>query len=94
MFLCSGHISAADSKANYFGEYLGKRSVVGTIMKNPIWAICERLSEIQAVIESHLETGTYRTDEVAWLISEILSEDGLREAMDTVGYLPPNAPRH
>ena len=63
-------------------------------MKNPIWAICERLSEIQTVIDSHLETGTYRTDEVPRLISEILSEDGLREAMDTVGYLPPNAPRH
>ena len=63
-------------------------------MKNPIWAICERLSEIQTVIESHLEAGTYRTDEVPWLISEILSEDGLREAMDTVGYLPPSTPRH
>ncbi len=66
----------------------------GTVMKNPIWAICERLSEIQAILEAHLEAGKYRTDEVPHLIREILSEDGLREAMDTVGYLSPNVPRH
>jgi hypothetical protein len=63
-------------------------------MKNPIWSICERLSEIQAILEDHLEAGKYRNDELPWLISEILSEDGLREAMHRVGYLQPNAVRH
>jgi hypothetical protein len=63
-------------------------------MRHPIWAICERLAEIQAILEDHLEAGKYRTDEVPWLINEILSEDGLREDMRLVGYLQPNAPRH
>lgn len=68
--------------------------VMGRSMKNPIWAICERVVEVQAILEDHLETGKYRRDELPRLISEILGEEGLREAMDAVGYLRPDAPRH
>ena len=63
-------------------------------MKDAAWAICDRLVEVQAIVEEHLETGKYRKDEVAWLISEILSEEGLREAMHSIGYVEPGIVRH
>ncbi len=63
-------------------------------MKNAVWAICERLAEIQAILEDHLETGIYSREEVPRLINEILSEEGLREAMDAVGYAGPSIVRH
>jgi hypothetical protein len=63
-------------------------------MKEAVWAICERLAEIQALLEDHLETGIYKREEVPRLINEILSEEGLREALDAVGYLAPSIKRH
>jgi hypothetical protein len=63
-------------------------------MKDAAWEVCERVAEVQAILQEHIETGKYQTDEVAWLISEILSEEGLREAMDSIGYLGPSTPRH
>jgi hypothetical protein len=63
-------------------------------MKKAVWAICDRLVEVQAILQEHLETGKYRKDEVAWLIAEILSEEGLSEAMHSIGYLEPSAVRH
>ena len=63
-------------------------------MKDAAWAVCERVAEIQQILQDHLEAGKYRIDEVAWLINEILSEDGLREAMHKLGYLGPTALRH
>jgi len=62
-------------------------------MKEAAWAICDRLVEVQAILEEH-QAGKYRKDEVAWLIGEILSEEGLREAMHSVGYLEPSIVRH
>ena len=63
-------------------------------MKHAVWAICERIAEVQAILEDHLETGKYRINEVPFLINEILSEDGLRDAMNAVGYLKSNIVRH
>jgi hypothetical protein len=62
-------------------------------MKHAVWEICERIAEVQAILED-LETGKYRKNEVPFLINEILSEDGLREAMNAVGYLKSNVVRH
>jgi hypothetical protein len=64
------------------------------MMKDAVWAICERIAEVKALIEDHLEHGKYQTSEVPWLVNEILSEDGLREAMLAVGYLLPKPARH
>jgi hypothetical protein len=63
-------------------------------MNNAVWAICEHLAEVQAILQAHLESGIYTSDEVPWLINEILSEDGLREAMDALGYPRATAQRH
>jgi hypothetical protein len=63
-------------------------------MKDAVWAICEHIAEVKALVEEHLESGKYQTSEVPWLIKEILSEDGLREAMLAVGYLEPKTARH
>jgi len=63
-------------------------------MRDAVWAICERIAEVKALVEEHLESGTYRKNEVPWLINEILSEDGLQEAMLAVGYLEPKSIRH
>jgi hypothetical protein len=63
-------------------------------MKDAVWAICERIAEVQALVDEHLEVGKYQTSEVPWLIREILSEEGLREAMLAVGYLEPKSARH
>ncbi len=63
-------------------------------MKDAVWAICEHIAEVKALVEDHLENGKYQTQEVPWLINEILSEDGLREAMLAVGYRLPKAVQH
>jgi hypothetical protein len=63
-------------------------------MKDAVWVICERIAEVQAILEDHLEVGKYRKNEVPFLINEILSEDGLREAMNEVGYLDTDIVRH
>ena len=73
---------------------MGFGSASGTRMKDSVWAICERVAEVKALLEDHLEHGKYQTNEVPWLINEILSEDGLLEAMLAVGYLEAKAARH
>ncbi|HUC51734.1 MAG TPA: hypothetical protein VMA30_20305 [Xanthobacteraceae bacterium] len=62
-------------------------------MKKAVWDICEHLAEVQAILQAHLETGIYSREEVPRLINEILSEEGLREAMDAVGYPGPSVRR-
>jgi len=59
-----------------------------------VWAICERIAEVKAILEDHLETGKYRAKDLPWLINEILSEEGLRDAMHAVGYLEESVARH
>jgi hypothetical protein len=63
-------------------------------MQDAVWALCQSIAEVKALVEDHLENGKYQTNEVPWLINEILSEDGLREAMLAVGYPLPKAARH
>jgi len=66
----------------------------GVPMKSAVWAICEHLAEVQAILEAHLESGIYSRDEIPRLINDILSGEGLREAMDAVGYPGPCTKRH
>lgn len=63
-------------------------------MKDAVWAICEHIAEVKTLVEDHLESGKYKTREVPWLINELLSEDGLREAMLAVGYRLPKPAQH
>lgn len=63
-------------------------------MNDAVWAICERVAEVKALLEEHLENGKYRRNEVPWLINEILSDEALREAMLSVGYNLPKPAQH
>jgi hypothetical protein len=63
-------------------------------MTDAVWAICERIAEVKTLVEEHLESGTYQKSEIPFLINEILSEDGLQEALLAVGYLSPKSIRH
>jgi hypothetical protein len=84
----------AASKFVRWGSGRGVGSAWGTKMKDAVWAICERVAEVKALIEDHLEHGKFQTNEVPLLINEILSEEGLREAMLAVGYQQPKPARH
>jgi hypothetical protein len=53
-------------------------------MKDAVWAICEHVAEVKALLEDHLENGKYQRNEVPRLINEILSDEALREAMAKV----------
>jgi hypothetical protein len=63
-------------------------------MQDAVWAICERVAEVKALLEDHLENGKYQRNEVPWLINEILSDEALREAMLAVGYNLPKPAQH
>jgi hypothetical protein len=58
---------------------------------NPICAICERVAEVQALLDDHLASGKHSAAEVVAKAQAVLSESALREMFD-VGYFPPNTP--
>ena len=63
-------------------------------MNDAVWAICEHVAEVKALLEEHLENGKYQRNEVPRLINEILSDEALREAMAKVGYNLPKPAHH
>jgi hypothetical protein len=60
---------------------------------NPIWAICERVAEVQALLDDHVAGGKHSAADVIAKAQTVLSEPGLLRAMFDVGYFPPYAPR-
>jgi len=76
------------------------RQVAANIAKLPADAtpeaaltICDRVAEIQALLDDHLAGGTDSAAEVVAKAQAVLSDSDLLRAMFDVGYFPPNAPR-
>jgi hypothetical protein len=59
---------------------------------NPAWAICERVAEVQALLDDHLAGGKDSAADVVAKAQTVLSETELLRAMFDVGYFPPNTP--
>jgi hypothetical protein len=59
---------------------------------NPVWEICERMAEVQALLHDHVECGKHSAADVIAKAQAILTESGLLRAMSNVGYFPPNTP--
>jgi hypothetical protein len=55
-------------------------------------AICERVAEVQALLDEHLAGGKRSAAEVVAKAQAVLSESALLRAMFDVGYFPPNTP--
>jgi hypothetical protein len=62
------------------------------MVDNPMWAICERVAEVQALPHDHVECGKHSAADVMAKAQAVLSESELLRAMFDVGYFPPNAP--
>jgi hypothetical protein len=59
---------------------------------NPVWEICERVAEVQALLHDHIECGKHSAADVVAKAQAVLSEPKLLRAMFDVGYFPPNTP--
>jgi hypothetical protein len=56
------------------------------------FAICERVAEVQALLDDHVAGGKHSAAEVVAKAPAVLSESALLRAMFDVGYFPPNTP--
>jgi hypothetical protein len=61
-------------------------------MRDSVFAICERVAEVQALLHDHIECGKHTTADVIAKAQAVLSESELLRAMFEVGYFPPNTP--
>jgi hypothetical protein len=59
---------------------------------NPVWEICERMAEVQALLHDHVECDKHSAADVVAKAQAVLSESELLRAMFDVGYFPPNTP--
>jgi hypothetical protein len=59
---------------------------------NPVWEICERVAEVQALLHDHIECGKDSAADVVAKAQAVLSESELLRALFDVGYFPPNTP--
>jgi hypothetical protein len=59
---------------------------------NPMWEICERVAEVQALLHDHIECGKHSAADVVAKAQAVVSESALLRAMFDVGYFPPNTP--
>ena len=57
-----------------------------------VFAICERVAEVQALLDDHIAGGKHSAAGVVAKAQAILSEPALLRAMFDVGYIPPNTP--
>jgi hypothetical protein len=55
-------------------------------------AICERVAEVQALLDDHIAGGKHSAADVVAKAQAVLSESALLRAMFDVGYFPPTAP--
>jgi hypothetical protein len=62
------------------------------MVHNPMWAICERMAEVQTLLDDHIAAGKHSAADVVAMAQAILSEPALLRAMFDVGYFPPNRP--
>jgi hypothetical protein len=57
---------------------------------NSVWAICERVAEIQALLDDHVAGGKHTAADLVAKAQAVLTEPDLLRAMFDVGYFPPN----
>jgi hypothetical protein len=62
------------------------------MVDNPVWEICERVTEMQALLHDHVECGRRSAAAVVAKAQAVQSEPELLRAMFDVGYFPPNTP--
>ena len=62
------------------------------MVDNPVWEICERVAEVQALLDDHVNGGKHSAADVVAKEQAVLSEAELLRAMFDVGYFPPNSP--
>ena len=60
------------------------------MVSNPVWEICERVAEVQALLDDHLASGKHSAADVVTKAHAVLSKAELLQAMFDVGYFPPN----
>jgi hypothetical protein len=61
-------------------------------MTESVFAICEGVAEVQALLHDHIECGKHTAADVVAKAQAVLSESALLRAMFDVGYFPPNTP--
>jgi hypothetical protein len=59
---------------------------------NPVWAICERVAEVPALLDDHIAGGKHSAGHVVAKAQAVLSEPEMLRAIFDVGYFPPNTP--
>jgi hypothetical protein len=59
---------------------------------SPVWEICERMAEVQALLHDHAECGKNSAVDVVAKAQAVLSEPELLRALFDVGYFPRNTP--
>ena len=59
---------------------------------NPNCAICERVAEVQALLDDQLASGKHSAAEVVAKARAVLSDSELLRAMFDIGYFLPNTP--
>ena len=62
------------------------------MVSNPMWEICERVAEVQALFDDHLAGGKHTAADVFAKAQAVLSEAKLLRTMFVVGYFPTNPP--
>jgi hypothetical protein len=62
------------------------------MVDNPLWEICERMAEVQALLDDRLAGRKHSAAEVVAKAQAVMSEPELLRAMFDVGYFPPNTP--
>ena len=53
---------------------------------NPVWKICERMAEVQALVLDHAECGMHTAADVVAMAQAVVSEPELLRATFDVGY--------
>ena len=54
---------------------------VRIMANNPVWAICDRVAEVQALLHDHIECGNHSAADVVAKAQSVLSEAELLRAM-------------
>jgi hypothetical protein len=63
------------------------------MVENPLWEICERVAEVQALLDDHLAGGKHTAADVVAKAQSVMTEPVLLRAMFDVGYFPPTRRR-
>jgi len=62
------------------------------MVDNPAWEICERVAEVQALLDDHIAGGKHTAADLVAKAQAVLSKAELLRAMFDVGYFLPNTP--